>query len=372
MEKHMSNQIKFLGTFDPDPPAPTGSGQPQGGGQANQAPSPPAPPAAAPPPEASIPVSALSAVLQATTQAADDARTAALARVPAPASAPAPAPPAAPTSDDDDLKALRRDVAKLTRDLEQSRLEAYRLQAINNARAGGHELIDALVYGRNTAEIDASIQIAIAEYRLVESRVAQQLQTQIQQQIQQQVPTQQQAAPPQGVVSSVGGQPVAPPQQQQQQVAPPSGPSFLRVPGLPEGQGDITPEQLHYLTTTGVRTGEYARFRNQIHAALRGGMQGPPAQSWGLSSHSVPVAPPASPMAPAAPMAGIQQPQFPVHPSTRAPVPQSQHPAMFGGRPPQPADLESGALMDMTAVTSAAAQAIQSMRGKASGLPPTH
>jgi len=403
MDPDKYNIGKFLGTFD------EGAGDvvqqaPAAAPQAPPAPSPsPAPQQAQPD---NIPVSALPGILSAISgkeaeAAAELARAKELQQqISSKAGVINPEQTQAPSDDGPDkrkvsMAMLQEQLQQMQNDLHRSRMETYREQAINAARANGNNLVDSLVFGDSKEAIDASLQIAVAEYKLIESQVAKNLQSQLTAQQQAQA----QSAETQGTVSAVGGQAVAP----QAQAQYPSGPSHISAPGVPPQNNALDPERLRYLTTTGVRTGEYAMFRNEIMAALRAHSPGPNGQKWSFNGNgqlsptvpqSVPAGgyqsqfagvppqphPGASPpistyVQPPQPMAYGPQPVAPAyHAPPMAPpgYPQQGPPMASPGVAVQPADLDRGAPLDVNAAMTAAQQAIMAQRGRAGGLPGLH
>lgn len=343
----MRTLFRFLGTFD-DPPT-----QAPAGGAVQQSATPPAAvPVAAPAvPEAVIPISQLQGLINPGVHPALQQVAGARPAAPPPVAAPAAAPP--PPSDDhqgDEIAKLRKDMRALTNMIEAERLENYRLSAIQNYRSQGIELIDALVGGRTRQEIDASLQVAANEYNLIVNRERARIQAQVEAQLRTGTQPVVQAAPaapavPVGTVAAVA--PPALPAAAPPAVpaaAPISSPSFLRVPGVPEGQGEITQEFIQYLTTpAAMRNGDYQKYRHLVHGALRAAMPGiPRGQAWSFSNHTqiappVPVSAPAPAFGPQIPQAGFHQPAVPPpYGGYQAPAPVSAHPAMFGHRPYHP------------------------------------
>lgn len=338
---------KFLATFDPTQPRsatnPDGFVSP---------PPAPAPPAAEPTVPMGVVLSMAEAIARrdAAANAWNAARNAPPAQ-PAPVVA-APAPPAAPTIVDNsaELEALKRSVNTLTHTLERQGLETYRLQAINIARTNGNEFSDLMVGGRNQAEIDLSIQAAIAEYKYLETKWLEKHPP----------PVVQPPAPvvPQGTVQAAA----VPPQGQQPVQGQPPGtvsvPSMIAAPGPPLESQVITAEQLAYLTSPeAIRNGDYAANRHLLQNALRAGLSGP-GQHWSFSGGpqpglNPPGTPPGMPVGGPGPVgrshyAGLTQPDF-SNRSFQGQPPNGGPPARgvpttgFGaGRAPQPAHFQLG------------------------------
>ena len=333
-------KTKFLGTHDDSTqqPAPVPTAQPQ----------------------ASVPVSALPAILQASSNASADALRAELqlARelralghvvpVDAPptaapqASAPTPAAPTAPPTSDPLLQQLSQQMHTLQSQLAAERLETYRLAAIQRARSSGVELIDSLVMGRDAAEIDASIRIAQAEYQLVQQQVAAQLQQQF---LAAQQATQQQLATQQGFVAAAAPPAAAQQPQFQPQVAPTGLPSFSApAQALPtQGGGQQFAEQVRAVTTAeAIRSGAYAQQRQEILRSLRTGQLGLTMAASQVQAQTSPQAfsaplPPAQAHAQAAQQQFAPlppaQPQFHVAPQAHLQPPQQFHQAPTQGMP---------------------------------------
>lgn len=325
-----------------------------------------------------------------------------------------PATPAAPEENDDrkELERLRKAVDTQNKLLVQMQLDTYRNQAIANTRAAGTELVDGMVFGRTTAEIDASLQVAVAEYALLaqqwqaKNQAAQVAQaTAVAQAQAQQLPPaapQAPAAPqvPQGTVMTTGA---APAPQAQAPVAPQQPEGSLSLPGYvnagnPQaGQQYVSREDLAYLTSpAAIRNGDFARNRHLLHAGLHNAGQGPmPNQAWGFNSQGPSLAPP-MPIG-AAPQARMEAPAMQGNAYAGVTMPavnigpgmaQRAYPAVttFGGVPgraPQPNDLQvdqgqgnyapqPGAQLDAGAARGAAQSAIMAARGRAASQPPTH
>lgn len=283
------------------------------------------------------------------------------------------------------LEDLRKVIQKQNQLLQQMQLDNYRVQAVANAQAAGQPLIDSLVGGRTTQEIDASIAFAAAEYELMRQRI-------LAQHVAAQPPTvaapAQQPAPvqvappepvpqiPQGIVANVAApMAVTAPQEQ-----PPSLPSVVGVPGIPAATSQVTPEQLQILTSPdAIRDGTYQRNRHLIMQSLRGSMQAPPRE-WTLNSQGQPLAPPLpAHLAPAPAMQHqniyqgvtmpIARPAGPMPtPQVQPGLPSATNPVFQGA--PQPAHLAAagfqGGSLDVAAVTAAAQQAVQAARARAS------
>ena len=206
-----------------------------------------------------------------------------------------------------ELRALRKSNTQLAASLQHQQLETYRANAISTARAGGQELIDTLVGGANYQEIDASVQFAVAEYRLLEQQFQRRNTAPV-------APVQQVPQGVQGVVTSTQ----ITSQQQVPQIQEISAPSFITAPGIPDQGGQIDPAQLAYLTSSeSIRNGTYAQNRQFVSAALRSGMQRPP-DGWSFDrgySLGPPMPQPVGGQAgqPAMmgnPMGGVVQPQI--------------------------------------------------------------
>jgi hypothetical protein len=189
--------------------------------------------------------------------------------------APAPEPP---VDHSNEISNLAKSVRELTRNLAASEaarktqeLEIYRANAIANVRSGGRELIDAMVFGNSTQEVDTAIAVAIAEYETLQRQWA----ARMQQQVPQLAPAVSQpvAVAPQAMVTSSGL--TVQPQDQ----PPPSLPGYYAVPGVPDNanSGRLTPEQFQELTSSeSIRNGTYAANRHLLHGQLRQGMRQPP------------------------------------------------------------------------------------------------
>lgn len=236
---------------------------------------------------------------------------------PQPIAAPAPAvdPNAELTKQVQDLtKALNQQTEhtkQLQKQAEAAQLEAYRQSAIANVRAAGHNLIDALVFGKTTQEIDTSLSVAVAEYAHLQNQWLAGLAQSGQQVVP--VPQQQQQAPqvqplPQPQLPAWMRQ-QQPPQPQVQQPAVPQGyvaqqapwqpqvqqqfqqsPQQLNVPGYvaapnlpPQQEQGLDRAQLDALTSSdSVRNGTYAANRQALFSQLQG-RGGPQGQPWAFN-----------------------------------------------------------------------------------------
>jgi len=241
-----------------------------------------------------------------------------------------------PAASVDQIAQLTTTVTAMARQLEAGRLENYRLQAIQTARASGYELIDPMVTGNNRADIDASIQMAVAEYNFQHSRIEAGVRARIQHEAEVAAVAAQNGQPPleppQSTVTSVSVQPYQPPQAQ-----PLSLPGFIAASGIPDGNPSaLSSEQFAYLTSgDAVRNGDYARMRTQLHGALRAGAPRP-STAWSLSQNGPNLAPPlpiGQPYGSPPPAmgsnayAGVQQPQLRTYaPPPPAPPPAPQQP----------------------------------------------
>ncbi len=343
--KAKAAKLLFLRTFDPSgeqnqqPPAVVTQGS---------AGTPVAP--ALPPGEAVIPASALPAMLAAfSTQGAAAQKELLDARSQLEAAKATNQPKPAPTLQKEKIDQVSDQVQQLFNELQEQKLENYRLQAISSAKAAGLQLSELMVVGRTTAEIDASVKLAIAEYQLIASQVAKQIETQLQAQQQQmalqaqqaQLQAAQQAAQqqaPQAQVSQLGGQPI-------------SAPSFMAAPApAPQNQAGYSPEQISLLTSPeALRSGDYAKHREELHRQLRGA--GRPQQLMMPTTPQFAPPVPAPQLAPAIQLtnfAGVQQPQIPSfapvqsHPSQLSfglqPYPGTANPVLQQVQQPQQVD----------------------------------
>lgn len=284
-------------------------------------------------------------------------------------------PPAAPEADPvlTELAALRAAVETERKAREAEGLEVYRLQQIAAARARGHELIEGLVFGADKGAVDAALALSIAETQMLRQQwgVGQP---------QQQQPAHMTAAPP----------PPAYPQFQ-----PAAGPQ----PFSPAAPSAAAPAEqgldLGYLTTHGVRTGEYAQVRNQLMQQLRSGTlrQGgwPQMQPQQQPMNFAPAAPPGYPMQQPQQLPGgammpqyPQQPQFYPNPPPIAgypapmgypqqpgyPVGYPQAPQAYPAMAPQPAQVDMGAPINPALAVAAAHAAVAQRRAQgAQGMP---
>lgn len=397
---------KFLATFDGE-----------------QAPAPPpqvTPPVPAPPPAAvqsgaNIPVEALPAIIDlATRRSAAQQRLEQVQQQTNTQSAPAPAAAPAPDQNADlvrQIAALTKQVAETNKRADAAALEAYRMQAIQSWKAQGVEVIEGMVGGRNQAEVDASLQVAAAEYQHLQNEWLKKQAAAIQQ-----APAQAPApvAPPvmtpppvpQGMVTQQA-QPQQQFQQAPQQTQAPSVPGYMAAPNMPAptAQG-LDAATLQVLTSSdAVRNGSYAANRQQLLAQLRSGGAPGNGQPWAFNPQGPQLAP-AMPVA-QAPMqpgqqamganayAGVSIPQVrqqhgvlgaPMQPSmngygpnySHAPVQRAapQHQNFGPQRAPQPIELDEGqAQLDgnsLAAAHSAAQSSIMGARNRAANLPPTH
>lgn len=321
----MTPRLRFLSTFAPDAPAPEQPAAPV------VSPAPVVPAFSPVAPSSTVPagmVLDLAKIL---------AEKAAAPAAPSPPAAPTPAAPAVDPRDVA-LAQVTAANAQLQAQFNRMQLDIYQANAINAARANGEELIDAIVRGNTTAEIDASVQIAKAEYKQLQEQFAKKNPP---------VAAAPAATPaPQGTVTSTQVTPPAAPPP----AAPPlSLPAFHSAPGVPDAGGNvITKEQLSYLTSAeAIRNGDYAKNRHLLHGALRSGMQGAPGQ-FSFSGQNVPgLVPPPGAMAPGvqpgvqtSAYAGMSVPQ--VAPASGQPVPTRGVPitGFQPGRAPQPAQFQ--------------------------------
>lgn len=280
---------------------------------------------------------------------------------------------------------------------EAAELDAYRQYAIGQVRASGRELLDGYVVGNSRSEIDASIQVAIAEYDLVASRVRSQLVNAIPQPPVAPPPAAPVVAAPVGVSTqtTAAAIPAAP------QPPPVSGPTAVSVPGAAPQTG-YTQEQIQYLTSpAAMQNGDYARHRHNLMAQLRGQMIAPP-QQWAFTpSYQVgPGFPPGMQTGPAqmpvVQHAGVTIPQPVAAAPTMGPaatyaaVPTATYPQGVPqpgpanlGRAPQPFDLQHdlgggqyapipGATFDANAARAAANAAVAAKRGSYTSQPTIH
>ena len=335
---------------------------------------------------------------------------------PPPPRVPTPPPPA-----EDDVKELRRELRAATKRADDAALATYRLQAIQAYRGAGYELIDSLVGGRTTAEIDSSCQVAATEYQTIQQNVMRQMQAQQTQQAPA-LPNQQVPTPPQNPNQPQGQAQQQPTQAQApqgfvQQLPPPTAqslglPGFVAAPGLPpQQQGGIDLNAIRQATSAGsVRNGNYAQNRHALMGALAQGTQGPGSDGWSFNAGmslapAMPVAArPAPAMQPNAyagvqmpvvrPQTGILQQQgFPTPAQQHQQMMMSQHPTHPGYNlspvnyqapqqqafapqsAPQPVDLDAGRQLDggaIGAAQNAAQAAINQRRAIASNMAPTH
>lgn len=217
-----------------------------------------------------------------------------------------------------EMRNLRLSNERLMRQNQQQQMENYRLGVIANSRAAGHEMIDTLVSGSSPQEIDASVQFAIAEYRLIEQQIQRRNAAQAPPIIAG-PPVIQAQAPAATVTSNV-----MTPQLQQQAPLPQeiSSPGYYSAPGVPDTGHSaeiISPDVLAHLgSAESIRNGTYAANRQGIIAALRNRASRPP-QRWSFDEGYQlgpempgPVGAPPAGTPPAMmgnPYAGVVQPQ---------------------------------------------------------------
>ena len=226
----------------------------------------------------------------------------------------------------------REDMAKRDEEARQFQLQLYKEQRIRDLQADGIGVMDHLIGGNSREEIEASIAVAQAEYKLWEQRFYSRFQ-------QQHPPAQQpQQLPPQVTPDQVAqqfapnAQQQVPQQQPYQQVTGPTP----TAPAPAPGSAGVDYNQIAQLTTQeAVRSGDYQKNRDVILARLR---QGHPV---GTGAVQLPMRPmpgnpqfqpgvPAQPTATTAPapqMAYTQQPNGVMQPQG-LPTPQVQNPAI--------------------------------------------
>lgn len=158
---------------------------------------------------------------------------------------------------DEEIAELRDMITGLTRELRdrddraqqsarQAAVQAYRRDQIAAVRAAGGNLIDALVSGNNEEEIDATLEVAKAEYALVQADIEKRLKVQ--------------AAPPPKVVV-------------QQSTSRPTGVTpTVSASQAADRSSALSVEDLKELTSIeAIRDGRYAKHRVEILAAVRAG-----------------------------------------------------------------------------------------------------
>lgn len=287
-----------------------------------------APPAAPPPasPEASVPVSALPGILAAARHQQAIEQSAIRPTPVAPPAAPPPASTPVVQSVADQqlaqrLHALEEQNRLLAQSLHRAELQSYRASVISAARANGIELVDALVIGGTREEIDASVQIAAAEYRMLREQILRNAGA---------AAAPQAASAPVGTVASAGSAPTAP--------SLPSAHNPANLPPEP-ANGGMTAEQLAYLTSpTAQRNGDYARNRHLIFAALQSmSGNGPQAQPFQAAPQLGIAAPQTNLGVVPNPFAGVTFPQVNGVLGRNAPA---QVGLPSSGRPPQPSDFD--------------------------------
>lgn len=404
-----TKKIPFLGTFDETP-----TGQPQVI-VVPQAPAAAPVAAPAPPPAgATIPTSALPAVLAAMAQGQEQAAAAvAQARaqqtaLQAPVAQPLDlgAPPAAPTAGRVTNAQLQTQLQDLQQALQVEKMETYRQLRINQIRQQGGELIDGIVMGGTREAIEASLNVAQAEYQHTTAKFAAQMQAQ-----QAQAAGQLPPGAPQGFVGAVGGQPVAPayaqpaapayapaqpqpPHAQQPQYHVGAPAPIAAQPVAQQPAQDFSAAIRQVTSSSGIRSGQFAMMRDQIFGAMRGASNGPGGSQWSFLTQVQGVTPQMAPPAPTGSVpaagypgqAGPPQPHMshhpatagafgnrvPTHPPTQQMSPPGVPPQAYAppGNPhavaqtyaPQPHQLESGVPMDPAAARVAAQAAVAAHR----------